>query len=245
METLDENTEPKEQYKSQDGFVTRTIVRGLTEIGPIWPLIEDNNGMILGGYARYCVSPKKKPVDPGDVDIYVRSDEAFEAMKKGLVDLGFEVRHENAVALTFESPEEGPVSTVPPPQLIKPENKGAIVATGTNEEILASFDFTIVRVGITNTTDALADADFEHDEKYGLLRIKNIHCPVSSLLRCMKYARKGYFLRPAEAMKLFMDWDNRDDEYRARLVELFTKGEGPGQMTREEIDELECLLRID
>lgn len=100
--------------------------------------------------------------------------------------------------------------------------------------------------------DVMVDDQFEDDELHGLLRLKNIHCPISSLLRCCKYARKGYFLCPAEALKLFIDWTERGEEYRTRMIELFSESskgkvskDNPDGMTQEEIDELESLLRID
>jgi hypothetical protein len=113
------------------------------------------------------------------------------------------------------------------------------------ETILKNFDFTIIRVGILSEEEVLADADFEHDEKNRLLRFKNIHCPVSSTLRCMKYSRKGYYLRPFESLKLFIDWSNRTDDYRAELVGFLEKADEGDGLTREEVDELEKLMRID
>jgi len=91
----------------------------------------------------------------------------------------------------------------------------------------------------------MVDSDFPHDEKRRLLRFKNIHCPISSTLRCMKYSRKGYFLKPFEALKLFTDWDNRDDEYRTKLTAFLQKTAEEGGLSRREIDELEAMMRID
>ena len=91
---------------------------------------------------------------------------------------------------------------------------------------------------------AVADEKFLDDEKDMFLRIENIHCPVSSTLRCMKYARKGYFAGPGQIIRLFADWDQRPPEYRSKLFELF-KTSQMGSMTRQEIDALEALLRID
>jgi hypothetical protein len=90
----------------------------------------------------------------------------------------------------------------------------------------------------------IADDDFEEDEKNTHLRLKNIHCPISSTLRCMKYARKGYFLGPAQVLKLFLDWNARGVDYQFRMIELFKSSE-MGQITQREIDELEDLLRVD
>lgn len=91
---------------------------------------------------------------------------------------------------------------------------------------------------------AVADDDFVEDEKNTFIRIKNIHCPISSTIRCMKYARKGYFVGPAQVLKLFLDWNVRGPEYQTRMVELFQSSQ-MGQITQREIDELEDLLRVD
>jgi len=175
-------------------------------------------------------------------------------MLKALQEMGFVVRYENHVSITMKAAEDkqDQLEHIPTPQIIKPVIEGKIVTLGTEEEIINNFDFSIVRAAILSPTEVLVDEDFEEDEKHHLLRLKNIHCPISSLLRCCKYARKGYFMRPAEALKLFNDWVDRGEEYRVRILELFKtsafgeKDEGnPNGISREEIDELEALLRID
>lgn len=90
----------------------------------------------------------------------------------------------------------------------------------------------------------IADDQFEDDEKNTFLRLKNIHCPISSLLRCLKYGRKGYYMGPAEALKLFQDWDGRGEDYKRKMAELFLTSQ-MGQITQQQIDELEGLLRVD
>jgi hypothetical protein len=60
----------------------------------------------------------------------------------------------------------------------------------------------------------------------------------------MKYARKGYYMRPIESMKLFQDWQNRPEEYRQRIIQLFGDGK-MGSLSKQEVDELEALLRVD
>jgi hypothetical protein len=113
------------------------------------------------------------------------------------------------------------------------------------EEVLGNFDFTIVRVALNpDRKTATAWASFIEDDKKGLLRLLNIHCPISSLLRVCKYARKGYYCRPAEAMKLFADWDARSPDYKSKMFDLFQK-RNFGEITKDEIEELEKLLHID
>jgi len=60
----------------------------------------------------------------------------------------------------------------------------------------------------------------------------------------MKYARKSYFLAPAQVLKLFLDWNARGPEYQQRMIALFQTSQ-MGSITQKEIDELEDLLRVD
>ena len=91
---------------------------------------------------------------------------------------------------------------------------------------------------------AIADADFIHDELTKTIRIKNIHCPISSSFRMMKYRDKGYWPPIMQVTKLFLDWDARSPEYRARIL-VFAKSSEANTLSPTDIDELERLLRID
>ena len=226
-------------------FTQLPVLRGFTEIQPVWEIIKDKKAFICGGYVRYMASPHDNPVKAGDVDIYSEDDETFETLKKIFTEEHkLEVQHENHVSLTFKTPESGVLAHRPTIQLIKPINEGAIVACADMETILRNFDFTVVRIGLLSPITTLADPYFEKCETHKTLMLRNIHCPISSLLRCMKYARKGYFLRPIEALKLFNDWERRSDDYRIKINELFKTSQF-GEMSQKEIDELESLLRID
>lgn len=240
----------------KEGFVKLRVRRGFTEVAPLYDLCQKHNAVICGGYARYCASglPNNRVVPAGDADLFPREDADVVAMQKSLEDMGFELRYENHVSVTMKPSKEKKedLMGIPTPQIIKPVKEGRIMTVGAVEDILVNFDFTIVRAALISPTEVLVDPQFENDERNKILRLKNIHCPVSSLLRCMKYARKGYFLRPAQALKLFIDCDERDDEYRSDLIKMFQKSakgkkdaNNPDGMTQEEIDELEGLLRID
>ena len=237
--------EVKQVYRSKQGFIKMPIIRGISEIRHLLKILEGYKDVafICGGYARYCAAPTASPIEATDVDIYCHDEETFSKLKEEFKEL--EIRHENDVSLTYKRPESGPYAYHVPVQLIKPILEGAIVARGTMETILSNFDFSIIRVGILSEEQVLADADFEHDEKHRLLRLKNIHCPISSTLRCMKYSRKGYYLRPFEGLKLFIDWSNRSDDYRFKLVAFLEKSDQDEGLSKEEVEELEKLMRID
>ena len=234
-------------------FKTVPLRRGFTPIKQFFDLCNHYDSVICGGYARYCASPLSptEVVQASDVDLFPKTSNATESLRRALRRLGYKKQHENEVSITmipFKNKKDM-LKWMPTPQIIKPVEKGRVKTIGTVEEILSNFDFTVVRAAIISPTEVLVDEDFENDEKQKLLRLKNIHCPISSTLRCCKYSRKGYFLKPVEALKLFTDWSNREEGYRERIIELFQKSaaskEGNNKMSRRDIDELEALMRID
>ena len=244
---LSKEKKERERYISKSGFEEIDIKRGFENIKNVFYDIKDK-GFFCGGYVRYMCSPRENPVEGKDIDIYCNTEENFEEIKKILTDNGLQIKNENNMSVTFETIEDknhryysGGINF----QLVKPVLEARIVAVGSMEKILSNFDFTVVRCGLLSETKALVDCDFIHDEKHRNLRLKNIHCPVSSTLRCMKYSRKGYWLSPFQALTLFVDWENRDDEYRIQLIDFLQKTEEGGGLTQEEVEHLEAMMRID
>lgn len=244
--------EKKKPYKSQDGFELVLLHRGFTEIIPLWEILNDvinrhkADVFICGGYARWCASPKYEPAKAGDIDIYSETKKVYDKLLDRLIyDNNLKIKNENEMAITFEHPNSGVFHYMPPIQLIRPIKDGSIVAKGDKKTILSNFDFTIIRAAIESPDSVMVDKDFLHDETHNILRLKNIHCPVSSLLRCLKYVKKGYWLRPMEAARLFADWMNRDDAYRSKVLDFIAKADVGEGLSQEEVDELERLMRID
>ncbi len=233
-------------YQSKDGFETVPMYRGFFEIKKIYDIVSVQGAVICGGYARYCASNHKNPLIGADVDIYCPNQDVFDKLKSIFIEEHkLEIRHENEMALTFKKTQEGILAHTPIIQLIKPIKEGRVVAMGSMEDILSNFDFTIVRAGILNDHECMVDADFLHDEERRILRLKNIHCPISSTLRCMKYAAKGYWLPPFQCLKLFTDWDSRSDEYRQKLYEFLEEAQDGEGLTQEQVNEMEKMMRID
>jgi len=242
----------KKPYKSQDGFELVPLRRGFIEIIPLWEILNDvirhfkADVFICGGYARWCASPKYEPAKVGDIDIYSETKKGYDRLFGRLIhDNNLKIKNENEMAITFEHPNSGVFHYMPPIQLIKPIKDGSIVAKGNKKTILSNFDFTVIRAAIESPDSVMVDKDFIHDETHNILRLKNIHCPVSSLLRCLKYVKKGYWLRPMETAKLFADWMNRDEVYRSKILDYIAKADAGEGLTEEEINELERLMRID
>jgi len=225
----------------KDGFMATPVLRGFTEIKKLYEIVKFHKCMICGGYVRYMISQRKKVHPADDIDIYCPNMDAYNQLAEDLKQLGFEVQMETEVALSFKKRKEPEWIACPKVQLIKAKNQGAIVATGPIWDILESFDFSVVRCGLYDENTAIADAHFLEDDNSGKVRIKNIHCPISSMARCMKYRVKGFYTSPRESLKLFLDWEQRDDDYRQKISDMLQRDD----LSKEEVDQLEALLRID
>lgn len=194
-------------------FKTLTPVRGMEKIKALRELIK-GHGYIAGGYARYTVSPLELDdlAVPNDVDVFARHKEAFEYLKWKFVE-NWEIKSENDLAITFFYEGETTI------QLIKPFREGAV---GTLEGILERFDFTVTMAGITDEGTVLVHPDFEKDELSKRLRLLHVHCPVGSVRRFCKYAKKGYTFTLQEAAKLFVEYDKRSKEFKDKIYKIAT-----------------------
>jgi hypothetical protein len=241
----DKKKKEKPKYKSQDGFVHVPVLRGFTEVSNLFHTVNSNGGLLLGGYVRYICSPCKKPAPSEDIDVYCPTIGVFESLTKTFKRKDFKQKAENDLALTYEPFKYGhPMFPCPRVQLIKPMVEGVVVTKGNTKRILENFDFTVVRIGLKNPGQALADADFIHDETNHFLRIKNIHCPISTIYRLMKYNRKGYWPPTHQITRVFLNWDSRDDDYKAQIYGFFEQVEQDAELTQEEIDEMERIMRV-
>lgn len=236
--------------KIDSTFIELPIVRGFSEISCLWPIVQKHGAMICGGYARYCLSQMPHPPLSGDVDLFPQTEDGHLALIEEIKALGFDVKHENEISVTFKKLDEHADfrwTVCPVIQVIKPVVEGAIVTVGAMPDVLNNFDFTIVRAGLISPTHGLADSEFlEHDKSYKLV-FKNIHCPVSSLMRAIKYSKKGYWLGLMETVKLFLDWNERGPEYQGKLIDLIGKMKGPNgeEPSKADIEELEKLMNVD
>lgn len=247
---------PKEPMRTKreqkDGFTLIPIRRGGTQIEPLLDLfekIEKETGetcYICGGFARWCASPLQEPYPPSDLDIYSEGKKAHEAISKILNDL-LRTDKSSPIAVSYVRPsDKGSFFTyLPPIQLIKPRKEGNLISYGKLEDIINHFDFTVIRVGIQDSKWVMADMNFVEDEINHVLYIKRVQCPVSSLGRCLKYAKKGYYLPPHESLKMLVDWDGRSDSYKKKLTNLLEKLQNGKRITKGEKDLMYILLRLD
>lgn len=229
----------KKGYKSQDGFEIVQLHRGFSEIIPLWRILENlisstkKDCFICGGYARYCASPKYKVVKASDIDVYSQTKGVYNKLINKLKKKGLEIKSENTMSIIYKHPSSGEFHYMPPINVIKPIDKGKVISQGSKETVLSNFDFTIIRAAIESPSEVMVDKDFIHDETHNILRLKNIHHPLSSLLRCFKYTSKGYWMVPTEATKLYEEWDNIQIGSKSELLDYVKQIRG-GKVLDEE-----------
>lgn len=195
------------------------VLRGADQVAPLFYGIGDK-GKIIGGFVRWMVSPLQSPAPPGDIDIYPNTEEAHQEIDYWIcrnIPLEKTAKgkwmHKTNISTTYTQKEGRKI------QVINPLNQGKIVALGTMEEVIGNFDFTVTRAGLVSLAEAVVDDDFIRDEMRQHLVIKTIHCPIGSVKRVAKYAKKGYYISPVEIAKLFNEWDARTDAYKEELKE--------------------------
>jgi hypothetical protein len=199
----------------------------------------ESDGFIGGGYARWVwLRDEMNVPDPGDIDLFCRTAEAFDTISVKLVrKLGYVIDKElvNAVQYRHLNPDWLPV------QLILPHSNEFIKMYGEPEFVLTNFDYTINMAALLYDRDngcriVLGD-DMEEANARKLLVINHINCPVALASRAVKYAKKGYHIGIGELAKLFVEWERRPKEYRRRVAELAESG--------EDREELYRMLRVD
>lgn len=215
------------------------VLRGADLVAPLFYGIE-GKGNIIGGFVRWMVSPHHDPAPAGDIDIYPNGMEEMADIHSWIY-ANIELKdkgkkpHMTDLSTSFV-PAYGPKI-----QVINPTNTGHIVAKGSMEQILNNFDFTVCRAGLLDLQTGLVDDEFVHDEMRKRINIKQIHCPLGEIKRIAKYAKKGYYVSPAELYKLFADWDQRSDDYKEELRAAISAWEDmrTGEQLNE--DDLETL----
>jgi hypothetical protein len=224
------------------------VKRGKRPLIKVAKWLKDNFGnpkdfLFCGGYMRWACSPHGN-VNGTDIDIYVTNPQLEDHIKMVYLEkLPKYKLSETPTCYNFNTQGDFGYDV----QIIKPTVIDNFVGTGSLKTIIDNFDFTICRIGISAKNVlakkwmATADKDFMDDEKKKVIRIKNIHCPIGNMYRAIKYCKKGYWFSSREMIKLFLDWDQRDESYRIELLELIQL-ENPDE---NDIWQLERLLRFD
>jgi len=233
--------------KPKPEFIKLPVLRGFTEIKALYGFLGLYRAFICGGYVRHMISEHPSGF-PNDVDVYVQDQTSFDEIRKEIASTNTYVRltvaKETKFSITYNIPslfhildskaEVHPFCAAPQIQLIKPiVKKDGTALYGSMEEVLRSFDFSVVRCGLLTEDEALVDSDFRRDELHKALNIKYMYSPLQAIWRCQKYINKGYHMRAGTMLKLLEAWENRDDKYKDMMrrkmqqIEATTDSEDP------------------
>lgn len=191
-------------------WVEMPVRRGWEAVRHIFPLLE-GRGYISGSYAGFMAA-ETNPLEPGDIDIFAVSVEAWE-------DLGKEMSGKLDYLMGNPFHQDSPVINLIPfrsltgsksVQLIRPHPSWITFP----DDILEWFDLDVSRAVLVAPDKVLADVNLgKFDAK--LLRISD---PLRSLKRVLKYHKRGVEFNDWELLKLFQAWDLIDADRKASMI---------------------------
>jgi hypothetical protein len=186
-------------------------------------------GMICGGFARYVLSKRQHNDQhtPSDIDIFCGDYETYDKIiSKFTENPKLRNTAESPIECKFKYViSEGFKDEKYSIQVIKPIQVGNMVADGDIYRVLDNFDFTIAKAAIfmdnryETGIQTVAHKKFLQDDYDKYIRITNIHCPISSLKRAIKYVKYGYHLSSVESHKLFVDYENRTPDWKTLIAD--------------------------
>jgi hypothetical protein len=190
-----------------DDWVMVPVRRGVREVEPILRLCDRYGGAILGGYARYCCSPRATPAPPGDVDVFPcgegDGEAIFAGLYRGMLGAGFTPVQETRFSVSFAIPGAARMLGVPSVQLIKPLVEGGFETCGPMSSVLGRFDFSVTCVGLgRDRRAAVAHRWFLADELAMRLRVMWPADPTASVRRAARYSLRGYAIGESELRRL-------------------------------------------
>lgn len=217
-----------------DNYVFKAVQRDKHIVDLIFKLT-GGQGFIAGGFARYCLSNNNEPIIPNDIDIFCGDIATFESVSTlfkrhpDIVrksDSEIETKYEYRVAFGYHKDAYSI-------QLIKPAEIKNMVSDGDFVRVLDNFDFTIAKCAVLPDGRGIAHKDFDLHDSESKLVITNIHCPISSAKRVIKYCGKGFTVESKELLKLFRDYENRPQEWKD-IVIAGLSGDDLSDLTDEE-----------
>jgi serine/threonine protein kinase len=175
-------------------FVELPIRRGLVEMYALLRASRDCNAWIAGGAARWMCSPRAEPVATRDVDIFPSDEVSLHRLATRLELLGYtrlapvipstdsEVPGiQKTMAWNFVKPDLAPSPSAHVQLVVPRKTVRMCTATADVTELLRSLDFSVCRAAVVSVTTVMVDKAFEKDETNGVLRIRNIVCPITAV----------------------------------------------------------------
>jgi len=232
--------EPKEDSLEDADYVkgdSSSIVRCMEHIDLVFGAT-GGKGFICGGFARYAMSPLDSPVIPSDIDLYCFDEPTYNDIIDALTKDERTVRRKaSRIETKFDIVLSGGGYNreILNLQVIRPFTIMNMVSDGDALKILQNFDFTIAKCAILPDMTTLSHVDFLDHEQELKLVVYNIHCPISSLKRIIKYTNRGYMIESVELLKLFEDYESRSPAWK----ELIHRG------LNEKLDGKELALFVE
>lgn len=190
----------------------------------IFATIFDNRGFIAGSWAAAALLPEEfghqlhdnegrqidtqiinmPKVTPSDMDVFFVGDNdrqierRIESCIEDLQGHGYTKTYENPICIMLSRNDEGSDKVWPTIQIVKPREIRNGFTYGSPEQVVDSFDFSVIRafiIGVGNRPMdwyCYVDRNFYIDNAFRHLRFMNSHCPVGSQRRLQKYIKKGY-----------------------------------------------------
>jgi len=164
-----------------------------------------------------------------DVDFYFINEEALKKAVAILEKGGYEEGEYGEVATTERAITYVGGWDCPAIQLIK-------FVHGTLIEVLDEFDFTIVKAG-ASSHEWIENNDYLSNLKSKLLRYTGSKLPLSSLIRVMKYVKRGYKIPALETVAIIKDITTKVDLENAKDVLYHIESFDPQYEEDDENDE--------
>lgn len=195
-------------------------------------IVFDSGGYICGGFPRYIASPSNDPALPTDIDVFVDSKESYFQLNTRLKK--YLLSNLSGLELTPRLSKETKYSVTHMFNLLIGLNVQVIktsspIKLGTYYgyliDILESFDFSVVKIALTEPGKgtALATESFSHHEyEKTIVLTGSILNPVASLIRALKYVSKGYTLDIGQTIRIFMAWETYSPEYKSVITRLLS-----------------------
>jgi hypothetical protein len=185
------------------------VVRGFTEIENIYQSANKRHAFIGGSYAAYMATPVNGHiVTPNDVDIFASSNRSFNNMCIDLLKQGFTHHTTNDVVNSFSRCGLDV-------QLIRPNPKWQDFP----DDILNDFDLNVSRAILTSETEVYGDIEIG-SETGRVLMITN---PIKSMMRILKYHKRGIQFDEHEILKLFKVWMQLDETKRQEYIKRYER----------------------
>jgi len=180
---------------------------------------------IAGGMARWMLSPQENPAPPGDIDLYFTNQLAFDRTVNCLLTQGFQIIADTTNAISFVTPNIVIYRDVMSIQAIKPTPE----RSGSYANVLNNFDFTISQAAVMLINDSelrgvVADSFFR-DEAARVIQINKMYNPILTIMRFMKYSRKGYMIRNKNLIETLLKWNIFAQINKDKIEEIVNKGD--------------------